>query len=247
MELIPAIDLRNGRCVRLYQGDFAQEVVFSEDPAQVARHWHQLGATRLHVVDLDGARAGRPANTASVRSILESVPIPIELGGGIRDLAAIEEALGWGIERVVLGTVAVQDPGLVAQAFRAFPGAIVVGVDARGGRVAIQGWREVTSESAVDLVRRLSDLGAPRFIYTDIESDGTEAGPNLQSLAAVLEATARPVIASGGVGQLRDLLRLSELGVAGAIIGRALYTGAIDLAEALSVVAGKEAKKDANN
>jgi phosphoribosylformimino-5-aminoimidazole carboxamide ribotide isomerase len=247
LEIIPAIDLRDGRCVRLYQGDFQQETVFSEDPPQVARRWHALGASRLHVVDLDGAKAGHPVNSEAIRAIAEAVSIPIELGGGIRDIATIRVALSWGVERVVLGTVAAQNPALVAEACKAFGEGIVVGVDARGGKVAVQGWLETTSVDAADLVRRMTNQGVRRFIYTDIGQDGTEEGPNLQSLTAVLQATDRPVIASGGVGKIEHLLRLSEQGVEGVIVGRAIYTGAIDLAEALKAVAEHRVNSHANH
>ena len=242
MEIIPAIDLRDGRCVRLYQGDFEQETVFSQDPAQVARRWHELGAPRIHVVDLDGAKTGRLVNSPAIRAILEAVPVPIELGGGIRTLETIEETLEWGVERVVLGTAAVKDPTLVRQACDRFPGAIVVGVDARAGEVAIRGWLEQTGAEVDGFVRRFSELGVPRFIFTDIQRDATKTGPNLAALRELLSVTDSAIIASGGVGTLEDVRLLSELGVEGVIIGMALYTGAIDLAEALDVAAEKEAQ-----
>ncbi len=237
MEIIPAIDLRGGRCVRLYQGDFQQETVFSDDPSQVAARWHALGAPRIHVVDLDGAKAGRPANIDAIRAIAGAVPIPIELGGGIRDIATIEAALGWGVERVILGTVAVQNPALVTEACKLYGERIIVGVDARNGKVAVNGWLETTSQDAADLVAQMATAGVQRFIYTDIGQDATLQGPNMQSLGSVLAATTRPVIASGGVGTIDHLLRLTEAGVEGVIVGQALYTGAVDLAEALKAVA----------
>ena len=237
MEIIPAIDLRGGRCVRLYQGDFQQETVFSDDPSQVAARWHALGAPRIHVVDLDGAKAGRPANIDAIRAIAGAVPIPIELGGGIRDIATIEAALGWGVERVILGTVAVQNPALVTEACKLYGERIIVGVDARNGKVAVNGWLETTSQDAADLVAQMATAGVQRFIYTDIGQDATLQGPNMQSLGSVLAATTRPVIASGGGGTIDHLLRLTEAGVEGVIVGQALYTGAVDLAEALKAVA----------
>lgn len=234
MDVIPAIDLRGGLCVRLYQGDYAKETVFSRDPAGTARHWYELGARRLHVVDLDGAATGHIANAAAIRAILQAVPIPVEVGGGVRDLSIIVEILGWGVDRVVLGTTAVLEPELVKQACRDHPDAVVVGVDARQGKIAIRGWREATDVSAVQLVRQMTALGVPRFIYTDISRDGTVTEPNFEAIGELLRATDRPIIASGGVSRLAHVRRLHELGVEGVIVGQALYTGALDLREALT-------------
>lgn len=240
MEIIPAIDLRGGACVRLYQGDYARETVFSRDPPAVARRWYHQGAQRLHVVDLDGARTGRLENAQAIRAIVQAVPIPLEVGGGIRDLAAVAQVLEWGAERIVLGTAAVEQPDLVAQACQAYPGAIVVAVDARQSTVATRGWRADTSVTAQALVQHMAELGVPRFIYTDIARDGTATEPNFEALLELLQATDRPIIASGGVSRLQHLSQLQELGVEGVIIGQALYTGALDLRQALMTVARDE-------
>ena len=225
--------------MRLYQGDYNKETVFSHDPAAVARRWRELGATRLHVVDLDGAAAGRIVNQEAIQAILRAIPIPVELGGGIREFAAVEQVLGWGIDRVILGTVAVRQPALVKEACRNFPASIIVGVDARDGMVAVQGWRESTNISALQLIRQMEDLGVPRFDYTDISRDGTGTEPNYHALQEVVRATSRPVVAAGGVSTEQHLARLMELGVEGAIIGQALYTGALDLKRALAVVGAR--------
>ena len=237
MEVIPALDLRAGRCVRLYQGDYSKETVFSEDPPAMARHWRQLGAPRLHVVDLDGAATGRVENADVIQAIVRAVDVPIELGGGIRDLATVSQVLLWGVDRVVLGTTAVLQPELVEQACLEHPEAIVVGVDTRQGKVAIHGWLEETDVNAHHLVRRMTALGVPRFIYTDITRDGTVTEPNFEGIAELLRATDRPVIASGGVSHLEHLRQLNALGAEGAIVGRALYTGALDLPQALRATA----------
>ena len=236
MEIIPAIDLKGGRCVRLYQGDYAQETVFSEDPIATAREWQRLGATRLHVVDLDGAADGKPRNGDLIRDMVAAVDIPIQVGGGIRRLDTIERVLDSGASRVVLGTAAVEDSELVQAACKAYPDGVVVALDARDGRVAIKGWLEATDKEAGALARRMADLGVPRFLYTDIARDGTGGGPNFDAIAAMQQAVARPVIASGGVATIEHLKRLEALGVEAAIIGRALYTGAIHLPAALTAV-----------
>ena len=235
MEVIPAIDLRDGHCVRLYQGDYNKETVFSQDPAGMARRWHELGASRLHIVDLDGAAAGQPRNQGAIQAILRAVPIPVQVGGGIRDLATIGQVLSWGADRVILGTSAVQHPELIREACRSYPEAVIVSVDAREGHVAVQGWREATQVSALQLVRQMEDLGAPRFIYTDISRDGTVTEPNFEAVQELLGATHRPVIVAGGVSHLAHLQRLHDLGVEGAIVGQALYTGALDLRKALDI------------
>ena len=237
MEVIPAIDLRAGRCVRLYQGDYSKETVFSDDPPAMARHWQELGASRLHVVDLDGAKEGYVVNEAAIRAIVKAADIPVELGGGVRSLETIGQALGWGVDRVVLGTAAVATPELVQAACRAHPGAVVVGVDARDGKVAVRGWLETTEQTAAALVAQMTELGVPRFIYTDISRDGTTTEPNFQALAELLSTTSRPIIASGGVSQLEHLERLALLGAEGAIVGQAIYTGALDLPQAVALVA----------
>ncbi len=240
MEIIPAIDILGGRCVRLEQGDYARETVFCEDPAKMAERWQALGARRLHVVDLDGAREGRPVNKGRIRELAASANVPVQLGGGVRSIAAIEEYLDSGIDRVVLGTAAIKDEMLLTQALSRFNGRIAVGVDARNGTVVMEGWLEDSGVAAVDFVGRLASLGVPRIIYTDILRDGTLAGPNLDALQDVLAGASRlkdgpSVIASGGVSTLEDLRRLAELGPEGVIIGKALYTGAVKLEEALAL------------
>ena len=238
MILYPAIDLKDGRCVRLLRGDMAQATVFADDPAAQAAAFAAAGCRWLHLVDLDGAFAGTPANAPAVRAILKAVDVPCQLGGGIRDLAPVEAWLEAGIARVILGTVAVENPDLVRAAARAFPGRVAVGIDARAGRVATRGWAEATDLEATDLARRFEDAGVAAIIHTDIDRDGAMAGPNVAATAALARSVAVPVIASGGVSSLADLLALRETGViAGAISGRALYDGALDLGEALAVLA----------
>jgi phosphoribosylformimino-5-aminoimidazole carboxamide ribotide isomerase len=238
MILYPAIDLKDGACVRLLRGDMAQATVFGTDPGAQAAAFAAAGAAWLHLVDLNGAFAGQPVNGAAVEAILAAVRIPCQLGGGIRDLATAEMWLSRGVARVILGTVAVENPGLVAEAARAFPGRVAVGIDAKGGLVATRGWAEVTDVRAVDLARRFEDAGVAALIYTDIDRDGAMGGPNLAATEALARAVAIPVIASGGVSRMQDLLALRATGViAGAISGRALYEGAIDLAGALRALA----------
>ncbi len=242
MEVIPAIDLRGGRCVRLVQGDYDRETVFSDDPVATARRWAKEGAPRLHVVDLDGARAGRPVNDAAVRKIIEAVAAPVQVGGGVRDLAVVERWLAAGADRVVLGawlaieTGAVKQPNLVAEACRRHGERIVVSIDARDGVVATGGWRETTGERAEEVLQGLAELGVQRFVYTDISRDGTLTSPNFETIEALVEATQAAIIASGGVAELAHLVRLAGLGVEGAIVGRALYDGRVDLREALAAI-----------
>ena len=238
MILYPAIDLKDGQCVRLLRGDMEAATVFGEDPAAQARAFQDAGAEWLHLVDLNGAFAGRPVNAAAVEAILAAVDIPAQLGGGIRDMATIETWIERGLARVILGTVAVENPDLVREAAMAFPGRIAVGIDARGGRVATRGWAEETDVIATDLARRFQDAGVAAIIYTDIERDGAMQGPNIAATEALARAVNIPVVASGGVSSMRDLLALRDSRViAGAISGRALYDGAIDLAEALRALA----------
>jgi phosphoribosylformimino-5-aminoimidazole carboxamide ribotide isomerase len=236
-EILPAIDLRGGRCVRLLQGDYARETIFSDDPAAMARRWAAAGARRLHIVDLDGARTGRPENLAVVRAIAAAVPLPVQLGGGIRDRHAVLAALESGVERVILGTALVNgDPAATNALLQEFGERIVVGVDAREGRVAIQGWTESTDRDAVELARELQARSARRLVYTDITSDGTMTGPNLDGVRRMVEALSIPVIAAGGVSSADDVRRLAELeplGLEGVIIGKALYTGDVRLEELL--------------
>jgi phosphoribosylformimino-5-aminoimidazole carboxamide ribotide isomerase len=235
--LYPAIDLKDGVCVRLERGDMTAATAFNDDPAAQARVFADAGCEWIHVVDLNGAFAGRPVNGGAVAAILASVTVPVQLGGGIRDRATIEAWLAQGIDRVVLGTAAVRDPGLVVEAAGAWPGRVAVGIDARDGRVAVEGWAERTEVDALDLARRFEDRGVAAIVYTDIDRDGVLAGPNVAATAALAEAVSIPVIASGGVASLDDLRALAATGtIAGVICGRALYDGRIDLAEAIGVL-----------
>lgn len=240
-ELIPAIDILDGRCVRLKQGDYAQATVYAEDPAEVATRFARLAIPRLHVVDLDGAKAGRPRNTPALRRILANVGrVPVQLGGGLRDLAGIEEALATGVGRVVLGTLAAREPAVAREAARRHPGRIAVGIDARDGWVAVEGWRERSEKRAIDLARELEDAGVAAIIFTDIGRDGMLEGPNLAATAALAAHVAIPVIVSGGIRSAADVLAAAaqrECGIAGAIVGRALYTGGVDLAATLEQLA----------
>lgn len=239
MEVIPSIDLKGGRCVRLYQGDYARETVFSEDPLGTAQRWESLGASRLHVVDLDGAASGEPRHLSVVARIAASLRIPVQVGGGIRRMETIEQYVKAGVRRVVLGTAAVENPELVKEACRVFGEAIVLGVDARDGYVAVRGWKDKTSVLAADMVGRMEALGAGRFIYTDVARDGTLTEPNFQAISEMMTKTRSPIIASGGVTSIDHLVRLGQLGVEGAIIGRALYTGDILLDKALAALREK--------
>ncbi|MCF7748405.1 1-(5-phosphoribosyl)-5-[(5-phosphoribosylamino)methylideneamino]imidazole-4-carboxamide isomerase [Sulfitobacter sp. M39] len=238
MILYPAIDLKDGQAVRLVHGDMEKSTVFNDDPAAQAREFVDAGCTWLHLVDLNGAFAGTPVNAAPVEAILKSCNVPAQLGGGIRDMATIEAWLDKGLARVILGTVAVENPALVREAARAFPGKVAVGIDARNGRVATKGWAEETDVMVTDLAKSFEDAGVAALIYTDIMRDGAMGGPNIDATAALARAVNIPVIASGGVSSLADLEALKETGViSGAISGRALYDGAIDLSEALTALA----------
>ena len=240
--LFPAIDLKDGECVRLEKGDMARATVFNADPAAQARRFAEAGFEWLHVVDLNGAFAGRSVNGVAVEAILAATKVPVQLGGGIRDMAAIEGWLAKKIARIVLGTAAVRDPELVRRAARAWPEQIAVGIDARGGRVAVEGWGEATEMKAIDLARRFEDAGVAAIIYTDIERDGVLAGLNLEATAALARAVSIPVIASGGLASLDDVRRLMQpeyAMLAGAIAGRALYDGRLDVAEALRLARGQ--------
>jgi len=240
-ELIPAIDLLEGRCVRLSQGRYDAATVYGDDPAAVAARFAAHPLRRLHVVDLDGARAGRPENAAAIAAILAAAgKVPVQVGGGMRTAADVETRLAQGVDRVVLGTAALRDPALVRDAARRHPGRIAVGIDARLGKVAVQGWLEASDTTARELALRFEDAGVAAIVYTDIARDGMGTGPNLEQTAALAEALAIPVIASGGVGSEDDVRRtcaLAERGVAGLIVGRALYTGAVDLGRALEIAA----------
>ena len=234
MIVIPAIDLREGRCVRLHQGRSDRETVFSDDPVAVARGWRDLGAERLHVIDLDGAFAGEPKQSELVARIVAAVaPVPVELGGGLRDLRAVDAALATGVAWAVVGTRAALDRTFLSDVCRRHPGRIIVAVDARGARVAIKGWTEVVEETVAEVGARARDAGAAALLYTDVSRDGTETGPNVEETENLARGIAMPVLASGGVGRVEDLKRLAAIpGVVGAVVGRALYTGAIDLREA---------------
>ena len=239
MEVIPAIDLLEGRCVRLYQGDYEQAEAFDENPVAVARRWADEGATRLHIVDLDGAKAGQPVNLRAIEAIVRAVDVPVQVGGGLRDRDRVAALLKLGVQRAILGTVAVEQPQLVQQLGQEFPGQIVVGIDARNGKVATRGWLETSEVGATDLAQQMANFGVAAIIYTDIQRDGTLQGPNLESLRELATSVEIPVIASGGVSSTTDLLSLLALepiGVTGAIVGRALYTGDVSLKEAIRAV-----------
>ncbi|HJS84217.1 MAG TPA: 1-(5-phosphoribosyl)-5-[(5-phosphoribosylamino)methylideneamino]imidazole-4-carboxamide isomerase [Acetobacteraceae bacterium] len=239
--LYPAVDLKDGQCVRLRRGDMEQATVYSLDPASQARAWQEAGFAWLHVVDLNGAFAGRPVNEAAARAILAAVSVPVQLGGGIRDMAGVEAWLSAGVRRVILGSAAVTNPALVRDACRAFPGRVAVGIDARDGWVATEGWAETSDMAATDLARRVEDAGAAAVIYTDIARDGMLSGLNLAQTVALAAHLSIPVIASGGVGEMEDLRALKRDAVGtrieGVIVGRALYDGRIDPASALALLA----------
>ncbi|MDX2271230.1 MAG: 1-(5-phosphoribosyl)-5-[(5-phosphoribosylamino)methylideneamino]imidazole-4-carboxamide isomerase [Cyanobacteriota bacterium] len=239
LEVIPAIDLLGGQCVRLWQGDYQQASVVSQDPVEQARRWWQEGATRLHVVDLDGAKTGDPTNWPVIRAMVQALPISVQVGGGIRSVRSAEQWLDQGVERVIVGTMAVENPQELQQLCQRHPGQIVVGIDARQGKVATRGWLETTPLLATELAQQVSQMGSAAIIYTDIQRDGTLEGPNLEQLQAVLQVAGIPVIASGGIASLTDLLSLLRLvpqGLSGVIVGKALYSGAFSLTEALRAV-----------
>ena len=239
MQIIPAIDLLDGHCVRLHQGDYGQVTRFSNDPVAQALAWQEQGAQRLHLVDLDGAKSGEPVNDGAVKAITSALAIPVQLGGGVRTAERAAELLGCGLDRVILGTVALEQPELVDELAATYPGKIVVGIDAKNGKVATRGWIEESSTEATALAKRFNTSGIAAIISTDIATDGTLAGPNLEALRAMAEASAVPVIASGGIGNLEHLLALlalAPLGIEGVIVGRALYDGRVDLAEAIQAI-----------
>ena len=244
MILFPAIDLKNGEAVRLEQGDMVRATIFHREPAEQARTFAAQGFKYLHIVDLDGAFAGRPMNAGAVEGILSAVKIPVQLGGGIRDRATIEAWLGKGVTRVIIGTAAVRDPGLVKEAAKAFPGRVAVGLDARGGNVAVEGWAKTSELAALEIARRFEDAGVAAIVYTDIARDGMLKGLNLDATIALADALSIPVIASGGFASLDDvraLLAARAQKLAGAIVGRALYDGRLDAAEALKLIGAAQA------
>ena len=245
MDIFPAIDLLDGKCVRLYQGDYDRSQVFNDNPTDMARDWLAQGANKLHLVDLDGAKAGQPVNVAAIASIVEMVkttatqPVQIQVGGGLRTEASVRQLLTLGVDRIILGTVAVEQPELVRELCQQYPNQIAIGIDARAGKVATKGWLETSEVLAIDLAKQMAQMGVAAIIYTDIHRDGTLTGPNLAALRELASGIEIPVIASGGVSSLRDLLDLLSLtavGVTGAIVGRALYTGEVELSEAIRAV-----------
>ncbi|MDQ6986423.1 MAG: 1-(5-phosphoribosyl)-5-[(5-phosphoribosylamino)methylideneamino]imidazole-4-carboxamide isomerase [Mariprofundaceae bacterium] len=238
-ELIPAIDLKGGHCVRLKQGRMDDATDYGDDPAAMAAHWQNLGATRLHVVDLDGAFAGKPANKSAIQGICAALDIPVQLGGGLRDLSMIEGMLELGVQRVILGSIAVSNPPLVSAACRAFPGCICVGIDAKSGMVAVHGWDDVTDVTAIDLAKRFENDGVSAIIYTDIARDGMLSGPNIEETVALARCVSIPVIVSGGIARIDDITACAthrQDGICGAITGRAIYEGTIDFAAAMKEI-----------
>ena len=235
--MIPAIDLRGGRCVQLVHGDYARETQYSDDPVAVAKEWQALGAPRLHVVDLDGAREGRPVNNATVAAICEALTIPVEVSGGLRSMDDIEAAAGWGAARIQLGSVAVRDPELVGRAAAQFPESIVVSIDTRGGEALTDGWLGGSGADALELAQSMVERGVPRIMVTDIGRDGALGGPNVELTADFVKALSVPVVASGGVTTTADLLALAKAGCEGAIVGTALYEGKLTLPNAIEAVA----------
>jgi phosphoribosylformimino-5-aminoimidazole carboxamide ribotide isomerase len=248
MIVIPAIDLKDGQCVRLEQGLMDRDTVFCDSPAEQALTWQNQGAELLHLVDLNGAFAGEPKNRSSIEEIVRTVSIPTQLGGGIRDIQTIEAYLSLGVNRVILGTAAQRNPELVKEACRLFPRQIVVGIDAKDGMVAVQGWAEVTDISACELAKKFEGFGVAAVIYTDISRDGMLIGPNIDATRALAEGVAIPIIASGGVSKMADieaLMAIEESGVVGVITGKAIYTGAIHLADAIALTKGQKVSSGA--
>jgi len=236
MIIFPAIDIKDGKCVRLKRGDMEKATVYEEVPARAAVKWESLGGKYLHVVDLNGAFVGRPRNLREVEEILSNVKIPVQLGGGIRDLDTVEYILSLGVQRVILGTAALKDAALVKRAVGMYPSKIVIGIDARDGFVAMEGWSKTSSVQALTFASKMEDLGAKTVIYTDIWRDGMLGGPNFDCTAEIIERTSLEVIASGGISRLEHLIRLKQIGASGAVVGKALYTGGIDLEEALDAL-----------
>ena len=237
MEIIPAVDIRNGRCVQLYQGDYDRETIFSEDPEEVAKKWVDLGANRLHVVDLDGAREGEPVNIEIISKMISSTLVPVQIGGGVRSLEVAERLINIGADRVMIGTVAVKQPELVEQICSVIsPESVVISVDTRNGYLASDGWTNTSNLTTSNLVSRLSQLGAVRFMHTDIDRDGTLTEPNFSAIKTMLASKAKKLLVAGGISTIEHLVQLSQLDVEGAILGTSIYTGRIDFHKAISVI-----------
>ncbi|MBA1335206.1 MAG: Phosphoribosylformimino-5-aminoimidazole carboxamide ribotide isomerase [Firmicutes bacterium] len=236
MIVYPAIDIKNGECVRLIQGDMERATTYYKNPAAAALRWQNLGAEHLHVVDLDGAVSGKPHNTAAIKEILDAVSIPIQLGGGIRDLETVEMALNMGVERVIIGTAALKDEAFIRSAVCRYGSRIVIGIDARDGCVAVEGWKRTSRVRPMELAKRMEAYGAERVVYTDISRDGMLEGPSFGMIEEMVKQTSMSIIASGGISSVDDLLRLREIGAGGAVVGKALYAGSIDLKEALDIL-----------
>ena len=237
MEIIPAVDIRNGRCVQLYQGDYDRETIFSEDPEEVAKKWVDLGANRLHVVDLDGAREGEPVNIEIISKMISSTLVPVQIGGGVRSLEVAERLINIGADRVMIGTVAVKQPELVEQICSVIsPESVVISVDTRNGYLASDGWTNTSNLTTSNLVSRLSQLGAVRFMHTDIDRDGTLTEPNFSAIKTMLASKAKKLLVAGGISTIEQLVQLSQLDVEGAILGTSIYTGRIDFHKAISVI-----------
>ena len=239
MIIIPAIDLKDGKCVRLLQGKKEEVTVYSDDPPSMAKHWQELGGELLHVVDLDGAFTGEQHNFSKIKAIREAIDIPIEVGGGIRDIDRIEKLIDLGVDRTIIGTSAAKDPDMVREACKKYPGKVLVGIDAKDGKVAVKGWVEVTKLDAIEFAKQMQDAGVAGIIYTDISRDGMLTGPNIEAMATMVKSVEIPVIASGGVSKLDDIKSLMQINnLWGVITGKALYSGAMDLREAIKLVTG---------
>ncbi|MGI6698209.1 MAG: 1-(5-phosphoribosyl)-5-[(5-phosphoribosylamino)methylideneamino]imidazole-4-carboxamide isomerase [Clostridiales bacterium] len=240
MNIYPAIDIKDGKCVRLIQGDMNKATVYDEVPVRAAVKWQDIGAACLHVVDLDGAVNGKMCNTKTVEDIIKSINIPVQLGGGIRDMDTIEALLDIGVEKVILGTAALKSPDLVRQAVEKYPCNIVIGIDARDGYVAVEGWQKTSGVKALNLAKQMESLGIKTVVFTDIWRDGMLQGPNFSGIVEIIENTSLEIIASGGISRMEHLLKLKKMGASGAIVGRALYTGDISLGEAISMLKGEK-------
>ena len=243
MEIIPAIDLRNGKCVRLYQGDYGKETVFSNKPVEIALRWQSEGARRIHIVDLDGAARGEPGNLETIEDMIAAIDIPVQFGGGIRSIETIEQLFAAGVERAILGTVAVEKPDLVKEACQKFSDRIIISIDAKDRMVATRGWLQKSTVTAGELASKMIEIGVTRFIYTDISRDGTLTSPNFEAIAEILSQVNVPVIAAGGISSVQHLTRLAELGVEGAIVGKAIYTGDVKLGEAIKAIRELQSKR----